>query len=113
MADTTTTTTITIEKTNVYKFYASLDPTTDQSWEYKIDYFPGLGTKGKYPLLGGLFGYGITNQILSAYQYICKNYRNENDEIWLIGFSRGGNSKYLHQHELFIHIIYFISLRST
>ncbi|KAG2207002.1 hypothetical protein INT47_008471 [Mucor saturninus] len=77
------------EKTNVYKFYASLDSTTDQTWDYKISYCPGLGTKGNYPLLGGLFGYGITDQILSAYQYICKNYRNENDEIWLVGFSRG------------------------
>ncbi|KAI9341855.1 hypothetical protein BD770DRAFT_330017, partial [Pilaira anomala] len=39
--------------------------------------------------LGGFFGYGIEEQIKNAYEYICANYRNEDDEIWLIGFSRG------------------------
>lgn len=89
------------EKTNVYKFYASLD-TTDQTWDYKINYCPGLGTTGNYHLLGGMFGYGITDQIISAYQFICKNYRNENDEIWLIGFSRGGIHNSIISINLFI-----------
>jgi uncharacterized protein (DUF2235 family) len=39
--------------------------------------------------LGGAFGYGISDQIISAYEYACKNYQDAQDEIWLIGFSRG------------------------
>lgn len=79
------------EKTNVYKFYnnISLDNATD-GWEYITGYYPGLGTNGNFPLLGGIFGYGISNQIIKAYEFICKNYRASHDEIWLIGFSRGG-----------------------
>jgi uncharacterized protein (DUF2235 family) len=79
------------EKTNVYKFYSNIDTEYDDgNWKYKTDYYPGLGTSGKFILLGGAFGFGISNQIISAYKYICKNYQDENDEIWLIGFSRGG-----------------------
>ncbi|KAI8370962.1 hypothetical protein BD560DRAFT_329382 [Blakeslea trispora] len=54
-----------------------------------MEYYSGLGTNGKHPLLSGLFGYGISRQILSAYRFICKNYRDNNDQIWLVGFSRG------------------------
>lgn len=80
-----------LEKTNVYKFYTRIHTAFDQEqYEYKTIYCSGLGTSGKYPFLGGFFGYGITNQIISAYQYISINYRNEKDQIWLIGFSRGG-----------------------
>lgn len=79
------------EKTNVYKFYnnISLENTTD-GWEYISGYYPGLGTNGNFPLLGGIFGYGISDQIINAYEFICKNYKASHDEIWLIGFSRGG-----------------------
>jgi uncharacterized protein (DUF2235 family) len=89
----------TAEKTNVYKFYKNIDTIADD-WEYIADYYSGLGTNGKYPLLGGLFGYGISDQIISAYEFICENYRNTQDEIWLIGFSRGGMNIYnvIHRH---------------
>ncbi|CAO3639502.1 unnamed protein product [Mucor fragilis] len=78
------------EKTNVYKFYnnISLDNAAD-GWEYITGYYPGLGTNGNFPLLGGIFGYGISDQIIQAYEFICKNYKASHDEIWLIGFSRG------------------------
>ncbi|CAO0803229.1 unnamed protein product [Mucor circinelloides] len=78
------------EKTNVYKFYnnISLDNAAD-GWEYITGYYPGLGTNGHFPLLGGIFGYGISNQIINAYEFICRNYKASHDEIWLIGFSRG------------------------
>lgn len=79
------------EKTNVYKFFSSIDTKfKPEEWDHRIEYYPGLGTTGSFPLLGGAFGFGITNQIQSAYKFICKNYQDENDEIWLLGFSRGG-----------------------
>lgn len=88
-----------IERTNVYKFsQALIDGTVIDSkghmWEQVHTYFSGVGTS-QYHILGGLFGYGISKQIKSAYSYLCRNYRDERDEIWLIGFSRGGKSFYL------------------
>ncbi|KAI7904472.1 uncharacterized protein BX663DRAFT_505140 [Cokeromyces recurvatus] len=75
------------DKTNVYKFYMNIDR-SNNDWEYTTNYYLGLGA-GKHPLLGGMFGYGISKQIISAYKFICRNYRDERDEIWLLGFSRG------------------------
>lgn len=84
-----------LEKTNVYEFSQSLVngdiyDSKGMLWEQMHTYYSGLGTD-KYRILGGVFGYGISGQITSAYKYICKNYRSEQDEIWLLGFSRGGN----------------------
>ncbi|KAG0744627.1 hypothetical protein G6F57_009529 [Rhizopus arrhizus] len=81
------------ERTNVYKFSQVLmdgDVVDSQGnlWEQVHTYFTGLGTS-QYRMLGGLFGYGISGQIKSAYKYICKRYRDEKDQIWLLGFSRG------------------------
>jgi uncharacterized protein (DUF2235 family) len=83
------------ERTNVYKFSQVLmdgDVVDSQGnlWEQVHTYFTGLGTS-QYRMLGGLFGYGISGQIKSAYKYICKRYRDEKDQIWLLGFSRGGS----------------------
>lgn len=70
-------------------FYHSIhSDLVDDFIQYKT-YITGVGTD-KFPLLGGMFGFGISDQIMSAYKFICNLYRNENDEIWLIGFSRGG-----------------------
>jgi hypothetical protein len=38
--------------------------------------------------LGGLFGIGVTQDIVESYRFICDNY-NPGDEIIIIGFSRG------------------------
>ncbi|CAO3672964.1 unnamed protein product [Rhizopus microsporus] len=81
------------ERTNVYKFAQALAngdviDYKGQAWEQIHTYYSGLGTS-RYKILGGLFGYGISGQIKSAYKYICEHYRDERDEIWLIGFSRG------------------------
>ncbi|KAI8067623.1 uncharacterized protein B0P05DRAFT_552279 [Gilbertella persicaria] len=78
-------------KTNVFKFFNEVDqtPGPDNDWDYILDYSSGLGTHGRHPILGGLFGYGISRQILSAYRFISKYYRDNNDQIWLVGFSRG------------------------
>ena len=83
-----------VERTNVYKFAQALAngdviDYKGQAWEQIHTYYSGLGTS-RYKILGGLFGYGISGQIKSAYKYICEHYRDERDEIWLIGFSRGG-----------------------
>ncbi|KAI9255518.1 hypothetical protein BY458DRAFT_520315 [Sporodiniella umbellata] len=81
------------EKSNVYKFSQLIidgeviDHNGDR-WEQLHAYYSGVGTN-KYRILGGVFGYGISNQILLAYEYICKTYKSSRDEIWVLGFSRG------------------------
>ena len=54
-------------------------------------YLAGVGTAGdrwdRY--LGGAFGGGLTANLISCYQFLAANYR-PGDEIFLIGFSRGG-----------------------
>ncbi|KAL0087866.1 hypothetical protein J3Q64DRAFT_1820876 [Phycomyces blakesleeanus] len=89
------------ERTNVYYLYLHLnmpegklgkgdkkeDPEQDQ-WRQVAGYFEGVGTtQNKY--LGGLFGLGLSNQIMKAYEFISRHYENEDDEIWIFGFSRG------------------------
>ncbi|KAK0623054.1 hypothetical protein B0T14DRAFT_161700 [Immersiella caudata] len=55
-----------------------------------IEYHSGVGTGGTVADLvsGGAFGLGISENIRSAYSFICANYR-DGDEVILIGFSRG------------------------
>ncbi|HNC52124.1 MAG TPA: DUF2235 domain-containing protein [Accumulibacter sp.] len=53
-------------------------------------YHPGVGTEGNLVerLLGGGIGLGLDGNILSAYHWLCDNYRS-GDRIYLFGFSRG------------------------
>lgn len=55
-------------------------------------YYDGVGTDGWYDKkLGGIHGVGLSKNILDAYIYLVKNYE-ENDKIFLFGFSRGAYS---------------------
>ena len=56
-----------------------------------VYYQSGIGTKSSGSLgqaFDGLTGRGITENIRSSYSFICNNYEMD-DEIYLIGFSRG------------------------
>lgn len=80
---------------NVVKLYSILDQNSDQ-----ISYYhPGLGTMGSKNalsaigkwwtrLIGLAFGYGISENIADAYQFLMRNYE-EGDKIYVFGFSRG------------------------
>ena len=72
--------------TNVVKFADALARTPDQ----QIYYHPGVGTEGNRldRLTGGGLGKGLDANVKSAYQWIARTYRPD-DEIWLLGFSRG------------------------
>jgi predicted acylesterase/phospholipase RssA len=39
-------------------------------------------------LIGGLFGYGLNDEVIAAYQWLIDNY-NSGDELFVFGFSRG------------------------
>ncbi|KAK0646185.1 hypothetical protein B0T16DRAFT_510218 [Cercophora newfieldiana] len=75
---------------NVTRLSRSLRRTCTDGTIQVIEYHSGVGTGGTVADLisGGAFGLGISENIRSAYSFICANYRN-GDEIILIGFSRG------------------------
>ena len=72
------------------KFSSSYDKTV--CWSQVTHYVKGVGTRNEriQKYLGGAFGLGISDQILTAYAFLSENYKGEQDEIWLLGASRGG-----------------------
>jgi uncharacterized protein (DUF2235 family) len=80
---------------NVLKLFRVLQK-NDQQLVY---YSPGVGTVGDYDtwqlvklrvreFLGLATGYGLDENVLDAYHFLCTHYE-EGDAIWLFGFSRG------------------------
>jgi len=80
---------------NVVKLYSVL-----QRDEAQIAYYhPGVGTMGARSalstvgkfwtkLIGLAFGYGISDNVADAYQFLMRNYQ-PGDSIYIFGFSRG------------------------
>src|SRR5689334_2600265 len=54
-------------------------------------YDDGVGTSSFKPLaiLGGAFGVGLKRNVISLYKFACRNFRDEGDQIYGFGFSRG------------------------
>ena len=95
-------------ETNVLKLYRVLDKK-----QVKARYFMGVGTYDGPQIFGRIrqtvtgflgltFGLGLEDDVLSAYRYICETYQSReakeaargegnyaNDQIYLVGFSRG------------------------
>jgi uncharacterized protein (DUF2235 family)/membrane protease YdiL (CAAX protease family) len=80
---------------NVLKLYRMIERGEDQL----VYYDPGVGTIGQPDwwsqlkqqvrgLLGLALGYGLDRNVLGAYHWLGRNYR-DGDEIFLFGFSRG------------------------
>ncbi len=51
-------------------------------------YVQGVGTHWYDRMIGGAFGFGISQNIKEGYRFLCANYE-PGDEIYLFGFSRG------------------------
>jgi len=51
-------------------------------------YHKGVGTTFGSRLRGGMFGYGLNDEIIRAYEWLIDNY-NPGDELFIFGFSRG------------------------
>ena len=80
---------------NVLKLFRILE----QDSEQLVYYDPGVGTIGQpgwwsqlklkiHGFLGLALGYGLDENVLHAYSWLCRNHR-AGDEIFLFGFSRG------------------------
>lgn len=77
-------------QTNVRKLYEVTAPYSDYGEQKLKCYDPGVGTEGNrlQRWLGGFSGTGLDKNILDGYQFLAENHEVD-DEIFLIGFSRG------------------------
>ena len=53
-----------------------------------IYYSAGVGTQYGSEAVGGMFGYGLDQEVIDAYEWLVEKY-NSGDEIYIFGFSRG------------------------
>jgi uncharacterized protein (DUF2235 family) len=57
--------------------------------EQLVNYIPGVGVAaGWVHLLGGAFGYGLSDNVLRGYRRLCETWQPD-DDVFLFGFSRG------------------------
>lgn len=79
--------------TNVPLLLQSLDAFDAAGNPQVSKYFDGVGSQKKFlsKIWAGITGKGISQKIRDAYLYLAENY-NPDDEIILIGFSRGSYS---------------------
>ncbi len=75
-------------RTNVWRIFESLDLSGSGQVAFYDD---GVGTSSFKPaaILGGAFGFGLKRNVIDLYKFACRNWRNDDDEIFGFGFSRG------------------------
>ena len=73
-------------RTNVWRTFEAIHLSNSDQVAFYDD---GVGTSSFKPLalLGGAFGYGLKRNVIDIYKFVCRNYRDDDDDIF--GFSRG------------------------
>ena len=82
-------------ESNILRLYKCLKHSEDQL----VYYEPGVGTLSTRPFAKNLFqapfrvlgliaGYGLEANVLHAYEFLCRNYR-DGDQLYFFGYSRG------------------------
>lgn len=74
--------------TNVAKLAASLTPRAPDGEAQVLCYLEGVGTHEDDRVSGGAFGWGLSVNILRAYEFLAGRYR-PGDTLHFFGFSRG------------------------
>lgn len=74
--------------TNVWRARSLCARRGDDGLEQRIFYAAGVGTEIGEIARGQVFGYGIDDQVISAYEWLVENFE-AGDEIFVFGFSRG------------------------
>ncbi|MBU2340936.1 MAG: DUF2235 domain-containing protein [Alphaproteobacteria bacterium] len=77
--------------TNVVLTAASIDRLDPAGVPQVIHYDEGVGTGDLEQIRGGVFGYGLMDNVREAYRFLVFNY-DPGDEIFVFGFSRGAFS---------------------
>lgn len=75
------------DQTNVYRVAQRLHE-HDGEVRQRFYYDPGVGTSKFQRFSGGIFGYGLSKNLLKGYNWLARRY-SDGDEIWIFGFSRG------------------------
>jgi uncharacterized protein (DUF2235 family) len=78
--------------TNVIQLSERTQPADSGGTRQVVVYRAGVGSKRGERLRGGLFGYGLNEQIEEAYAAIAAAYTAPGDRLYLIGYSRGAFS---------------------
>src|ERR1700730_3251631 len=75
-------------RTNVWRTFEALDLSGNDQVAFYDD---GVGTSSFKPMaiLGGAFGIGLRRNVIALYKFACRNYRDDGDELFGFGFSRG------------------------
>jgi len=74
--------------TNVFHLH-NLVAERDEAGVRQLRYYDeGVGTGALDRVSGGLFGFGLNQNVISAYEWLIENYE-DGDAIYLLGFSRG------------------------
>jgi uncharacterized protein (DUF2235 family) len=76
------------DQTNVFRLAGRIRE-QDDDIRQRFFYDPGVGTGTSGRLLGGVSGHGLSQNLLQGYEWLAKHYNNNEDEIWIFGFSRG------------------------
>lgn len=75
--------------TNVERLRRLIAPADAAGNPQLVNYIPGVGVKrGIAHLLGGAFGYGLSDHVLDGYRWLCESWQ-PGDRLYLFGFSRG------------------------
>ena len=75
-------------RTNVWRTFEALDLSGSDQVAFYDD---GVGTSSFKPMavLGGAFGLGLRRNVIALYKFACRNYHDDQDELYGFGFSRG------------------------
>jgi uncharacterized protein (DUF2235 family) len=76
------------DATNIWKLRRSVAPMDQTGVEQRAFYQPGVGTSVGSRWRGGLFGWGLSDNVKDAYRWIVENFE-AGDALFLFGFSRG------------------------
>jgi uncharacterized protein (DUF2235 family) len=76
------------DNTNVYRAWQLISDTDAAGHVQRRYYHLGVGTTARDRFRGALTGYGLEKNLRDAYQWLVGEYE-EDDEIFLLGFSRG------------------------
>lgn len=72
------------DNTNVWRMKSLCAVGADQVSYYSA----GVGTQYGERIKGGMFGYGLDDEVIRAYEWLMENYEPD-DHIYVFGFSRG------------------------
>jgi uncharacterized protein (DUF2235 family) len=79
------------DKTNVLRMRQSIDSRGEHDPQQPCRYLTGVGTSWHSWLTGGLFGRGLSENILEGYAWLSRRHR-PGERIFVLGFSRGAYS---------------------